>query len=123
MAIKQHLGLGQALGVTFLLLSGASCSATSDPSPTATPFPESLNPIDEGYPTAGDPCRSLGPSDAVKNWSDDYPDLVGCPSEQDARGIEGTSVGIVDGYFIVAVRGSPQSMLPNDVDEGAVPSQ
>lgn len=90
--------------VSIAMILGLTAGGCSPLGPEVEPveFPQSLQPTGDGFPAAGDVCRLLIINSAVQRWADEGPELVGCPTESDARAIGGSTVGIVDGFYIIA---------------------
>ncbi len=86
-------GCGQSPGNTIADASPQSVSA----------IPESLAPFGDGYPDAGDPCRTLGESQATANWLDHTARLIGCPTQEAAAALGGETIATVDGTTIVSI--------------------
>lgn len=95
--------------VSACALFAGLCGCGSEPEQAveekvaAFEFPASLAPFGNGYPVAGDACRTLGESDAVVDFLDDSAVLVGCPSDAEAEALGGAIVATIDGVTIVSV--------------------
>ena len=113
MAFKWISKGGVAVGMAAIALGGGGCTQEEAPAPVVIVFPDSLNPIGDGYPAPGDRCRRLAPSPSIAKWLARYSDLVGCPENADADQIEGLKVGIVDDFVIVAPT-PPEADAPSD---------
>jgi hypothetical protein len=119
------------LGMMAAALSacGSKENASADPNaPTVVasaepaPFPVSLTVVGDGYPNSGDACRRIGESAATVDWLDDSADLVGCPTDADAKALGGRIVGNVEGISIVTVPvGGPGSTMKAPVAESTSP--
>ena len=93
---------------TALLLGLAACGQSDDVgdgagSTEAVAIPESLAPFGDGFPNAGDPCRTLCESAATVNCLDDSARLVGCPTAEAAAALGGTTVANIEGVTLVSV--------------------
>jgi hypothetical protein len=107
------------IAAAVLSACGSKDNASSDPNvppPGASaepiPFPASLTVVGDGYPNSGDACRRIGESAATVDWLDDSADLVGCPTDADAKALGGRIVGNVEGISIVSVpMGGPGSAM------------
>jgi len=108
---------GSAIGIAAIALIGSGCSQEEAPAPLVIVFPDSLNPIGDGYPAAGDRCRRLAASPSIARWLTRYSELVGCPENADADQIDGIKVGIVDDFVILAPT-PPEAEAPNIAAEG-----
>ncbi|NQX90257.1 MAG: hypothetical protein HRT77_16530 [Halioglobus sp.] len=75
----------------------------SEPTPEPVIFPASLTPIENEDRAKYGLCRGLEASEAIANWSAQFKKLVGCPTQAEAERLGGLLVGIVDGFFIVAM--------------------
>lgn len=89
---------------TIVMILGLAAGGCSPLGPQVEPveFPQSLQPTGDGFPAAGDVCRLLLINAAVERWADEGAALVGCPTEADAEAIDGSPVGIIDGFYIIA---------------------
>ena len=113
MAFKWIRKGGSAIGIATIALIGSGCSQEEAPAPLVIVFPDSLNPIGDGYPAAGDRCRRLAASPSIARWLTRYSELVGCPENSDADQIDGIKVGIVDDFVILSLA-PPETEVPND---------
>ena len=113
MAFKWIRKGGSAIGIATIALIGSGCSQEEAPAPLVIAFPDSLNPIGDGYPAAGDRCRRLAASPSIARWLTRYSELVGCPENADADQIDGIKVGIVDDFVILAPT-PPEAEAPSD---------
>jgi hypothetical protein len=77
-------------------------------------WPATLKVMGDGYPTAGDPCRRLGESDATVNFLDDSATLVGCPGVDTSAAAKALLantgaqvVGNLDGVTMISIPSDP----------------
>lgn len=92
-----------------ITLPAVLLAAACTPSPEPLVLPETTLPFfGDGYPSAGDPCRSLGESAETIEYLDHTADLVGCPA--DLQGLAGfvSDTGAIevfrqDGYVVYSI--------------------
>lgn len=99
---------------TLLSLSACQKDPVNPAEPGAS-WPQSLKVVGDGFPKAGDACRTIGESDATVDYLDDSATLVGCLSAEDAAKLGGKVVATVDGVTLVSV---PTSNTPSGGDDG-----
>ncbi len=119
MAFKWIRKGGAAIGLATVSLVSSGCSQEEAPAPLAIVFPDSLNPIGDGYPSAGDRCRRLAASPSTAHWLAEYSEIVGCPENADVDQIDAIKVGMVDDFVILAL--TPTEVeVPNDAANASV---
>ena len=109
--------LRAASAIACLLLAACRDDPAEGPVAQAgnTPWPESLNPFGDGYPNAGDSCRTVGESPATTRWLDASRLLVGCPDRAAAEALDGEIVDTVDGITLVSIpMGEENFSMPTD---------
>jgi hypothetical protein len=99
---------------TLLSLSACQKDPVNPAEPGAS-WPQSLKVVGDGFPKAGDACRTIGESDATVDYLDDSATLVGCLSAEDAAKLGGKVVATVDGVTLVSV---PTSNTSSGGDDG-----
>lgn len=128
-----NLAWSGAGALVALLLTSCGSKPASDtsepvsPATVATVWPQNLNPIGDGYPKAGDPCRRLGESPLTVNFLDDSAVLVGCPGvAADAASAAlvaggGKVIGEAEGITMISVpQGDANVGLAEAIGEQAV---
>ena len=88
------------LVILLFALVGPACASAGSPQ---SEWPAGLRSIGDGYPAVGAPCRRVGESDVTRTYLDDSADLVGCPTDESARKLNGHVVAVIGGITLVSI--------------------
>lgn len=73
-------------------------------------WPNTLKPVGDGYPSAGDPCRKLGSSEATDGLVGANETLVGCPGDPDGAFVKsftakhrGKVISVLAGISLISI--------------------
>lgn len=103
--------------VALILVAGGLAAACAGPAADApglrdraaagarspASWPATLRVVGDGYPSPGDPCRSLGETELVMEYLDHTERLVGCPTRADADRIGASYILTEDGITVGSV--------------------